>query len=67
MARYKVHYGSQHSTCKLNYCVWDSDERDVSFESNSKTITIAAAQKLSGFTPVDGLESTYDRQVRRTS
>ena len=60
MHRYRLSYGD-----KSGYVVqdWGLRTRPILFKSESKSLTIAKAQELNGWTPVDGDESTYGRQI----
>lgn len=62
MARFQVHYGEQHKSL-FRWVVWDSKQRRVVVGSDAKSAVIACAQTHNGFTPVDGSEQTYGRQV----
>jgi hypothetical protein len=61
MHRYRLKYGDSGG-----YVVKDwgyVGTHPVVFRSDSKSECIAKAQELNGFTPIDGSESTYGRQI----
>ena len=55
--RYRFEYG------RYGYIVWDSKKKCLAWKGGSKSEGIAEAQTLNGFSPVDGDERTYDKQV----
>lgn len=70
MPRYEMAYGD-----RGGYVVKDTHNRPrnpssgrrkpapIVFKSESKSTTIAKAQELNGFKPIDGDERTYGRQI----
>jgi hypothetical protein len=58
--RHVVTYGT---ATRPKYCVMRASDRLVVFRSDSKSECILSAQKLMGFTPADGDEQTYGRQI----
>jgi len=56
--RYLVTYAKQNL-----YAVIDRKEHRYKFTSASKSECIAKSQELNGFSPIDGNEQTYARQV----
>ena len=60
MHRYRLKYGD-----RSGYVVRDYGLRihPTVFKSDSKSLCIAKAQELNGFTPIDGDEQTYGRQT----
>jgi hypothetical protein len=58
----KVQYGTR-SLGQLGYILEDSTTKQVVFQSDFKSDVITQAQTYKGFTPVDGSESTYARQL----
>lgn len=63
MHRFQVELGYSKAA---GYCVRDTQVRSkvvIVFRSNSKSECITKAQELNGFTPVDGDEQTYGRQI----
>lgn len=61
--QYFVQYGDELNKAGKGYCVVDEVSRVV-FADDSKSTVIAQAQRLNGFEPVDGDESTYSIQMR---
>lgn len=45
------------------YIVWSTPECAAVFQSDNKREVIAEAQRRNGFTPVDGSEETYGKQI----
>lgn len=64
--RYQVQYGGS-GRGNRGYIVWDDETKEVVFQGDYKPACIARAQKLNGFTPTDGSEQTYNRQLRENS
>ena len=64
MHRYRLKYGD-----RGGYVVRDSGLRThpIVFKSESKSLCIAKAQELNGFTPIDGNEQTYGWQITETA
>ena len=60
MNRYRLNYGD-----RSGYVIrdWGLRTHPIVFKSESKSLTIAKAQELNGYTPVNGDESTYGRQI----
>lgn len=58
-------YTVQYSASPLyEYALLDIEKRRYVFGSDRKSEVIAKAQLLNGFTPVDGDERTYVKQIR---
>lgn len=58
--RYKVLYGERQLGDTKRYVVSNGTDRE---QFDSKVDAIKASQSLNGYTPVDGSESTYGRQI----
>jgi hypothetical protein len=46
------------------WCIHDVNENKQVFYAEQKSLVIAESQRLNGFTPIDGNESTYSDQTR---
>jgi hypothetical protein len=62
MARFQVRHGDTVNHPAL-YVVWDTHDKIVAAHSDAKSLVIASAQRLNGFSPVNSNESTYGKQV----
>lgn len=62
MARFIVTYGEIYGS-RSDYIVYDQHQKKIVSEHDTKSQAIATAQIRNNFSPIDGNENTYGRQL----